>query len=121
MDGKFENLIVKFFTNAATIKELEELAGWLNEEGNSKDFDMGLVTEKGFNALHEAESYDQASSISACSKNLARLLKCLHEKGVLHLHAPNSENLIVSTTDEFEKWATAYFPSSYSYLSKYGS
>jgi hypothetical protein len=88
---------------------------------NSKDFDKGLVTELGFSALYDAESYDQASSIGACSKNLARLLKYLQQNKVLHLYVPNGDTLLVSNSGEFEKWASKYFPTSFGYMVKYGS
>ena len=87
---------------------------------NSSDYDAGVVTKQGFLALRDAETYDQASAISACSSCLAQLLRCLENGTSLQLYNPDGTTRTVADIESFRRWAQAHFPCSLDYLHRHG-
>jgi hypothetical protein len=83
------------------------------------DYDSGIVTRDGFLSLRDAETYDQVSSISACSSCLSRISRHL-ENGPLQLFEPNGNVRMAEDMATFRAWAKEHFPNSLDYLDHYG-
>ena len=88
-------------------------------KSNAEDFEIGKVTESGFAALWDAETYDQVSSVSACAANLKKIHDCVKNNRMLALYRPNESPLVTKDYKFFKEWAIRYFPASYQYMIDY--
>jgi hypothetical protein len=82
-------------------------------QSHTIEYEQGFVSELGFAALDEAEGYDAASSIGACSASLAHLWRAIREGKTLKLFRPGKELLITISEADLHAWCTKHFQVSY--------
>jgi hypothetical protein len=82
-------------------------------QSHTTEYKQGVVSKPGFEALDDAEGYDAASSIGACSASLAHLWCAIREGKTLKLFRPDEELLITISEIDLHAWCTKYFHVSY--------
>jgi hypothetical protein len=108
----FERMRLRAPLNS-TLAKMNTLKSHADEFGN------GTVTKLGFMALGDAEGYDAASSIGACSASIALIWQAQRNGKNLDLFCPNQESISSKSASDLAKWCSNYFPTSYNeYLSR---